>query len=132
VIEIQPRKGALVPSGPPLRPPRRQKARRLLHATYREISTFLDDLANTVERVRVVPGDMPLRLKLARLYARYGDHARAPNQYQVYLSRKPADRAVRGEVTALTERLRTAGQLPPMETFHRMLASAAAGAGGAP
>jgi hypothetical protein len=132
VIEIRPRKKAWFHPARAYDRLGNKKRAAYCHATYREISTFLDDLANTVGRVRVVPGDMPLRLKLARLYARYGDHARAPNQYQVYLSRKPADRAVRGEVAALTERLRTAGQLPPMETFHRMLASAAAGAGGAP
>lgn len=41
------------------------------------------------DRIHQDPKNPALRLRVARLYRRYGDHTRAINQYQVYLSQKP-------------------------------------------
>jgi tetratricopeptide (TPR) repeat protein len=88
---------------------------------FRDISSYRQDLSNTEERARTRLKDPALRLKLARLYEKGGQHARAINQYQVCLSLAPNNTAVRQEMQALTARLQSSGQLPSMNTLNGML-----------
>jgi tetratricopeptide (TPR) repeat protein len=94
-------------------------------ATCRQIfnreSGFARTLSETIEQARLQKDNMPLRRRLARLYVRSGDFARALNQYAVYLERVPGDTATRSERDALVRRLETSGKLPPMGAFNAML-----------
>jgi len=58
--------------------------------------------------------DPALRLKLARLYARGGQNARAINQYQMCLDLDPKNAAARKELTALIRRWQARGEMPSM------------------
>jgi tetratricopeptide (TPR) repeat protein len=88
---------------------------------FRQITTYRQDLSQTEELARYHLKDPALRLKLARLYAKGGQSARAINQYQVCLSLDRKNTAARKELQALTARLQSRGQLPSMNALNSML-----------
>ena len=53
---------------------------------FRTVTDFQTERDNTEEQTRLHMKDPALRLKLARLYARGGQYAKAINQYQMCLS----------------------------------------------
>src|SRR5581483_12149165 len=80
---------------------------------------------HTSELVKARPGDGGLRLKLARLYARNGENAKAISQYSYCLQLNPGNADARRELHALKARLKASGHLPSMALFRAMVASAA-------
>lgn len=90
-------------------------------AAFGEITRYRKELSETEERARYSLKDPNLRLKLARLYARGGQNARAINQYQVCLSLAPNLSAARAELTSLAARLQAEGRLPSMNALNGML-----------
>jgi tetratricopeptide (TPR) repeat protein len=88
---------------------------------FRDITTYRKELSDTEEQARTHLKDPKLRLRLARLYARGGQNARAINQYQVCLSLDHNSATTRKELESFTERLRSSGQLPSMNALNGML-----------
>ncbi len=66
------------------------------------------------DRIHQDPKNPDLRLRMARLYRKYGRDDRAVNQYQIYLHMMPGDAPVARELQAYTESLsRPAAQGKP-------------------
>jgi len=87
---------------------------------FRRRSEYFNRRTATEQLARERINDPALRLTLARIYAEGGDFARAINQYQVYLTFKPKDTAVKKELTTLVEDLKRNGRLPAMDVFNGM------------
>ncbi len=91
---------------------------------FQELSDYELARSSAEEQARTNLKDPVLRLKLARLYVRGNEAARALSQYAMYLSLKPADMVVARERAALIESLKKQGNLPDMEAFETMLRAA--------
>ena len=66
-----------------------------------------------------------LRLKLARLYAKGGENAKAINQYQMCLALDPKNSGARKELEAFSARLKSKGEMPAMKMLNGMLLASA-------
>jgi Flp pilus assembly protein TadD len=75
---------------------------------FKELSEARRSVSSLEDRIHQDPKNPDLRLRVARLYRRYGVDDRAVNQYQVYLSMKPADAAVTKELTSYRQELQKA------------------------
>lgn len=62
------------------------------------------------DRIHQEPKNPELRLRIARVFRKYGREDRAINQYQVYLTLKPNDPEVVRELKSYTEQLRKRGR----------------------
>jgi predicted Zn-dependent protease len=76
------------------------EAQRLM-AEYEERSALANALFQMTERVKQDPKNPSLRLKMARLFARNKDTARAINQYEYCLYLDPLDADAKRELNAL-------------------------------
>jgi len=90
-------------------------------AAFSEITRYRKELSETEELARYSLKNPALRLKLARLFARGGQNARAINQYQVCLHLAPKNASATRELAALTQRLQSEGRLPSMNALNGML-----------
>ncbi|HZP80836.1 MAG TPA: tetratricopeptide repeat protein [Chthonomonadaceae bacterium] len=91
---------------------------------FRVISEFHTERDNTEEQVRMHRKDPALRLKLARLYARGGQNAKAINQFQMCLYLDPKNAAARRELEALEAHLKATGQMESVTAFNNMVSAA--------
>jgi hypothetical protein len=82
------------------------------------------------DRIHQDPKNPELRLRIARLYRKYGDESRAANQYAVCLSLNPADNGVRTEMNSYLLGIRKR-QLPPKGAPGPTQGAPAAGSNGA-
>jgi tetratricopeptide (TPR) repeat protein len=90
-------------------------------AAFRDITNYRKELSETEELARYDLKNPKLRLKLARLYARGGQNARAINQYQVCLSLDGNSASTRKELESFTGGLQSQGKLPSMSALNGML-----------
>lgn len=90
---------------------------------FRTVSEFETSRDNTIEQVRLHMKDPLLRLKLARLYSRGGQQAKALNQYQMCLYLDSKNAPAKKELETLTSQLKASGQLPSAERFNNMVSS---------
>lgn len=90
---------------------------------FRTVSEFQTDRDNTEEQVRLHLKDARLRIKLARLYTRGGQYAKAVNQYQMGVYLDPKNAQAKQELAALTARLQASGQMPDVMTFNNMVSA---------
>jgi tetratricopeptide (TPR) repeat protein len=90
-------------------------------AVFRAISEYESELYNTEEQAHNNLNDANLRLKLARLYARGDQNAKAINQYQMCLRLDPKDKTARKELQALVVQLQAQGRMPSMSALNGML-----------
>ena len=94
-------------------------------AAFKDITTYRKDLSETEELARYNLKDPKLRLKLARLYARGGQNARAINQYQVCLWLDPNDSIARKESESLAKNLKSRGEMPKLSALDGMVLASA-------
>ena len=97
------------------------RADRALAASRRLQQTFQERIS-VQEQITLHPRDPALRLKMARLYAKNGENARALYEYQASLHLAPANQAVRAKSAALEARLRGLGCLPSMSLYAALTA----------
>jgi Flp pilus assembly protein TadD len=90
-------------------------------AAFKDIDGYNADLSHTEELARTNLKDSALRLKLARLYARGAQNAKAINQYQMCLHLDPNAPGVQKELAALIAKLKAEGHMPQMTTFNGMV-----------
>ena len=91
------------------------------HNQFTRLQAFQQNMINTEEQAQTSPKNTDLRLKLARMYAEYGDYARALNQYDVCIQKQPQNTTLKKERDTLRERLIAGGEMPPMGLFEQML-----------
>jgi tetratricopeptide (TPR) repeat protein len=103
-----------------LRAGNRARADQAQHTAQR-LSDYTRDLHETEEQARLHLKDPARRLKLARLYARGRQYARAINQYSVCLALAPHNEQVRQEMRAYEQTLAAQGLLPKMNLFNGMV-----------
>jgi len=84
-----------------LNQPEKAKEYMERYARLREVTSAIQ---NTIDRIKMRPEDLDLRLRLARLFVQDGDYARAINQYEYYLSHRPQDEGARRELEALRQK----------------------------
>ena len=90
-------------------------------ALFRAISEYESELYNTEEQAHNNLNDANLRLKLARLYARGDQNAKAINQYQMCLHLDPKNQTAHKELNTLVARLMAQGRMPSMSALNGML-----------
>jgi tetratricopeptide (TPR) repeat protein len=90
-------------------------------AVFRTISEYESELYNTEEQAHNNLNDANLRLKLARLYARGDQNAKAINQYQMCLHLDPRNQTARKELNTLVAQLMAQGRMPSMSALNGML-----------
>lgn len=90
-------------------------------ATFRELRDYYTEVFNTEEQAHQRQQDPALRLKLARLYARGGQNAKAINQYQMCLVRDAGNKSAHSELAALISQLKASGQMPSMSVFNGLV-----------
>jgi predicted Zn-dependent protease len=97
-----------------------QAARAL--AESRRLQQAFQERTGVQEQIALHPRDPALRLRMARLYAKNGENAKALYEYQAGLHLAPTRRAARAELAALEARLKAEGRLPSMSLYAAMVA----------
>ena len=83
---------------------REGEGKRLI-AGFRALSTAKREIENLENRIRAEPSNSALRLRIARVYRKYGNDEGALNQYGVYLRLQPDNRQVVVEAAAYRREL---------------------------
>jgi tetratricopeptide (TPR) repeat protein len=78
----------------------------------RELAAVKWEAFNLENRIRTEPQNRPLRLRIARLYRKFGNAEGAMNQYQVYLNMGPRDAGAVSELEAYLKQTGNVAALP--------------------